>query len=219
MRGDILIIRDEHYRAARQVFALLKDVILDAGGRYIITIAGESGAGKSETALALAETLKQESLPAFIIQQDDFFRYPPKTNAAIRIQTGGRVGPGEVCMDVLNGIVRSARAGIKSITKPLVLFNEDMIITETVDISPFRVILIEGTYTTLLEDADCRIFIDRDIEDTRADRLARNRETQDEFLEMILMREHKIISQHKEKADLVITSGFTVERTSMHHDR
>jgi len=208
MRGDILIIREEHHQAARQIVMLTGEKIREAKGIFVFTVAGESGAGKSETAAALAEALEMADLPALIIQQDDFFIYPPKTNASMRVKSGGKVGPEEVRLDFLNDIVNRIKKGEQLITKPLVIFSEDRIAEETLNLEPVRVCIIEGTYTTLLDNVDCRIFIARDINDTRADRLARNREKQDGFLENILQTEHRIISGHKQLADIIVTREF-----------
>jgi uridine kinase len=218
MRGDILILKEEHYRAAGQIASLMAGQIKQCSGTFFISVAGESGAGKSETASALAETFKREGVPVMIVQQDDFFVYPPKTNASVRLHNGGKVGIHEVRLGLLSEIIRTVKGGRKVITKPLVIFAEDRITSETIDTSPFKIIIIEGTYTTLLEHIDCRIFIERDLHDTRADRLMRNREAQDGFLEKILETEHEIISGHKEKADLIISRDYNVRRISNAHD-
>ncbi len=41
-----------------------------------------------------------------IIQQDDYFVHPPKTNEQIREKNIGWVGPGEVRLDLLNENIR-----------------------------------------------------------------------------------------------------------------
>ena len=203
-----MIIDEKHRKAARQVFNIIQDDILHHPGRFFMTVAGESGAGKSETAAALAEVLDKAGYKTWVIQQDDFFVYPPKTNAAMRVKKGGKVGPEEGRLDLLNQIILEARSGVEKIHKPLVLFEEDRIITEEAEIGDHRVVIIEGTYTTLLEHIDCKVFINRNLEDTRADRKKRNREKQDEFLEKILHTEHMIISGHKPLADVIITRDY-----------
>ena len=57
VRGDKLVIEEEHASVARQIAELVKDPIKESAGKYIITIAGESGSGKTEIATVLAETL------------------------------------------------------------------------------------------------------------------------------------------------------------------
>jgi uridine kinase len=208
MEGDILIIGEKHRKAARQAYHFIKEELRNTKSTYFITVAGESGAGKSETAAALAEVIENAGYKVFIVQQDDFFIFPPKTNAARRVETGGKVGPEEVRLNLMNEIIKSIKSGNTTITKPLVIFDEDRITEEKVDISGYTVIILEGTYTTLLDNIDCKVFIDRNLEDTKADRLKRNREKQDEFLEKILLTEHRIISGHKPLADITITTDF-----------
>ena len=208
MRGDILIIGDHHRLAAKGIFELIIDKIRSHTGKYFITIAGESGAGKSEIASALKSSLDKENIPSTIIQQDDYFVLPPKTNEKARIVNIGRVGPEEVRLDLLNENIRSITTGAFQIEKPLVIFGEDRITQEFLDVEPYKVIIIDGTYTTMLEGIDCHVFIDRDRDDTREDRLARNREKQNEYLEHILEIEHNIISRHKEMANIIISKAF-----------
>jgi len=208
MKGDVLIISDDHRNAARQAYKLLKDKLSGSGEKNSITVAGESGAGKSEIAASLAEEMEKDGLRTYIFQQDDYFVFPPKTNAAERRKDLKHVGTGEVKLGLLDEHLSKAREAKESIVKPLVIFDEDKIISETIDPAEYDVFLAEGTYTTLLDHADFRVFIDRDIFDTRASRLKRNREKQDEFLEQILEIEHNIISKHKELADIIITKDY-----------
>ena len=212
MRGDILIVGQNHTNAAQEIFEMLLPDIRRKGSVFLITIAGESGAGKSEIALALSNLLDKNGFSSYIIQQDDYFRYPPKTNARMREEDIRRVGPGEVRIDLINKTVASILAGEDPVEKPLVIFSEDQITTEKISFKPYSVIILEGTYTTLVDDIDARIFIDRDMDDTREDRLKRNREKQDDYLEQILLIEHEIISKHKDKADIIINREFTASK-------
>lgn len=208
MRGDILIIGDHHRRAAEGILEIKLPAILSKGGKFFFTIAGESGAGKSEIAYAMEGLLEKSGILAYIIQQDDYFVFPPKTNEKMRVIDIKRVGPEEVRLDLLNKNIKSVSEGQHEIEKPLVIFAEDRITSEVLNLEPYRVILIDGTYTTLLENIDCHVFIDRDRDDTREDRLKRNRENQNEYLENILEIEHNIISRHKELADIIIDKAF-----------
>jgi uridine kinase len=210
MRGDILIIGKHHTQAAEGILSLTVQDIQARAGKFIFTIAGESGAGKSEISYALENLLENAGIAARIIQQDDYFVHPPKTNEQIRKKNISWVGPGEVRLDLLNENIREINEGKPEIRKPLVIFAEDRITSEKVSLTPFKVIIIDGTYTTLLEHIDCRVFIDRDREDTREDRLKRNREQQNDYLEKILEIEHLIISRHKTLANIVVDKEFKV---------
>jgi uridine kinase len=208
MRGDILIIGAQHRKAAAGIATIILPGLSSTGNRYLVAIAGESGAGKSEIAYALSQVLESEGVRAYIIQQDDFFKYPPKTNARVRENDLGHVGPGEVRIDLLDHIMSDLSQGATIIRKPLVIFDEDRITEESIDLRGFPVVIVEGTYTSLLRHVHCRVFIDRDYQDTREDRMKRNREKQDAYLEQILEIEHNIISRHKEQANIIISRDF-----------
>ena len=73
--------------------------------------------------------------------------------------------------------------------------------------------IAEGTYTTLLENVNTRVFIARNYLDTRAHREKRQRHSSelDEFTARVLRIEHEIISSHRRRADIVITRDYDVE--------
>lgn len=214
MIGDKIIIREEHRRAAEVLFGLLEQPVRDHEGTVAITIGGESGSGKSELAAALAERLVENGLKTEVFQQDDYFVYPPKTNAEMREQDISRVGMSEVRLELLNEHLKAAQEGKGNITKPLVIYKENRITEETVNLRDVQVVIAEGTYTTTLTCANTRVFIDRTYRETKKARLERAREEDDPYLERILEIEHGIISAQKKNADFVITSEFDVIRQS-----
>lgn len=213
MQGDRIIIEAHHRRAAAAVDDWLEAQHLPDGRRLVVTVAGESGSGKSETAAALADELVERGLRPRIFQQDDYFVYPPRRNDQARREDIDWVGPGEVRLDLLDEHLRAFKAGQSRLEKPLVSYADDRIEHETVDLSDTDVAIAEGTYTSLLESADVRVFIDRDWRATRAHREKRRRHADelDPFIDRVLEIEHAIISAHKARADLVITGDFDVE--------
>ena len=96
--------------------------------------------------------------------------------------------------------------------KPLVIFDDDKIVEERIQLDNIKVIIAEGTYTTLLKNIDCHVFIDRNINDTRDSRKERAREAQDDFLEKVLMIEHKIISSNKARANIIVNKDFSITK-------
>ncbi|MCL0087174.1 hypothetical protein M1O24_00150 [Dehalococcoidia bacterium] len=213
MKGDKLIIKDEHRRAALGIMDLLWPELETHRGKYILTIAGESGSGKSEIAAVLAEMLAQRGIETLIIQQDDYFIYPPQTNLRMRLKDIGWVGESEVRLELLDQNLGEILAGKDEIEKPLAMFDEDCITTERIKVSGVGVIIVEGTYTTLLRNAQSRVFIDRDYHHTREARLERGREAQDAFLEQVLQIEHEIISRHKSAAGIIVGWDYSVSRS------
>ena len=81
---------------------------------------------------------------------------------------------------------------------------------KTIIMNP-RPFIAEGTYTSLLQQVDRRVFIARNRLDTMEHRMKRGREDFDPFIEQVLEIEHEIISQHLALADVVITRDYDVE--------
>lgn len=206
-----MIIKDFHTKAARGILDSIIDPIREKRGKFIITIAGESGSGKSEIGAELSRLLSENSKKTYIIQQDDYFVYPPKTNEEMRRLNIQNVGMSEVKIDLLDKNLDEILQGTKKVYKPLVIFNEDRVTEESINTYDINVFIVDGTYTTVLKNADIHVFIDRTYHDTKKSRLERGREKQDDFLEKVLEIEHKIISQHKPKADIIIRRDYSVE--------
>jgi uridine kinase len=210
VKGDIIIVEEHHRAAGRVIAERLAPQILERGRRTTITVAGESGSGKSETATAIAEELVPHGITAAILQQDDYFIHPPRTNDRTRRANICWVGPTEVQLDLLDEHLAAAKTGAGELTKPLVIYEEDRVVEETIDISDARVVIAEGTYTSLLENVDTRVFIARNRLETMAHRQKRGREQFDPFIEEVLTIEHEIISKHVERADVVISRDYEV---------
>lgn len=211
MKGDRLIIETWHIKAARQTGELLLPLLTGDTGRFIITIAGESGSGKSEVAAALADVFSEQDISSVILQQDDYFVYPPGTNEEMRRKNIAHVGLSEVRLDLLDRNLEDILEGRSEITTPLVIFEEDRITGETTSLEGVRVVIVEGTYTTTLKNVHRRVFIDRTYIDTREKRKLRAREIQDAFLEQVLEIEHDIISSHRSRADIIITRDYDAQ--------
>jgi uridine kinase len=205
MIGDKLIIEQHHTDRAAEIWVLVADRPLD---KFVITVAGESGAGKSELASEIARLLTEEGFKTGILQQDDYFVFPPKTNHEMRRRNLEQVGPYEVKLDFLNSNLRSFKRGESPIYKPLVIFDEDRITSEEMDTGDLQVLVAEGTYTSLLQFVDIRVFIDRDYHQTLEARKRRARDKWEPFVQDVLEREHHFISGHKALADVVIPADF-----------
>ncbi|MEC7464620.1 MAG: hypothetical protein VX809_08395 [Pseudomonadota bacterium] len=58
MRGDVILVEQHHRVAAEEIAPAMLKAIASSDDKYTITVAGESGSGKSETATAIAEVLE-----------------------------------------------------------------------------------------------------------------------------------------------------------------
>jgi uridine kinase len=205
MQGDKLVIEEHHTVRAEDLVPIIQERWKP---KFTISIAGESGCGKSELAFELARLLTADAKPAGILQQDDYFVFPPKTNHEMRKLNLEQVGPYEVKLDFLDSNLRSFKLGETEIYKPLVYYKQDHIDIEEMEVGDFDVLIAEGTYTSLLKFIDFRIFIDRDYHKTLAARKQRARDTFEPFIEDVLRREHEIISRHRKLADAIIPEEY-----------
>lgn len=213
MKGDKLIILDCHVNAAREIVSRLIAEIHKKKSRYVITIAGESGSGKSEIGRAIQDELKKIRIKSVLLGQDDYFILPPKSNDQKRREDPDWLGPHvEVKLDVMEKNLMDAIQGRGQIYKPLVDYEKNTIEEEIIELDGIKVIIVEGTYTSLLKHVDTRIFICRNWLDTLEQRKIRNRgnEVGDPFIEKVLELEHKIIAGHKQLADILISKEYKV---------
>ena len=213
MKGDVIVLEEHHKEAARKIVPEIIEKIKNKATRYTITVAGESGSGKSETGEAIADELEKLGVKSILLGQDDYFVLPPKSNDAKRREDPEWLGPHvEVKLDLLDQNLKDAVTGKTEFTKPLVDYNENSVEEETIDLEGVKVVIAEGTYTSLLKNVDTRVFIARNRLDTLEHRRKRNRgdEVDDPFIEQVLITEHKIIAGHKQLADFVITKDYDV---------
>ncbi len=211
MQGDIILVGEEHRRAADAIVDHLIDEIRDKRRRFTVTVAGESGSGKSEVGQALADAFGERDVRAVVLQQDDYYVLPPRFNDAARRANFAWVGTTEVRLDLLDAHLAAAQSGQNGVVKPLVIYAENRIEKEQVSFEGVQAVIAEGVYTSLCDHVDCRIFIDRNRLETIEHRMKRGREEFDPFIEKVLVAEHAIISQHRSRADVIITRDYDVE--------
>ncbi len=121
MKGDKLVLLDYHRRAASEIVSHIIQDMRKKRTSYIITVAGESGSGKSETGKAISDELDRFGIKSVSLGQDDYFVLPPKSNNLKRREDPEWLGPHiEVKLDVLEQNLVNAIQGKKEIIKPLV---------------------------------------------------------------------------------------------------
>ncbi|MDO9255059.1 MAG: zeta toxin family protein [Bacteroidales bacterium] len=213
MKGDIIGMDEQYKKVVRIIVSYLFEKIANKPNRYTITVAGESGCGKSETAKAIAAELEKCGLKTVILGQDHYCYLTPKFNDLKRKEDPEWLGPHvEIKMDLLENNLKAALKGEPEIVKPVIDPAKNSINNVKISLLGVKVIIAEGTYASLLKNVDTKIFIDRNRLDTLEDRKKRNRrnEVNDPFTEQILITEHKIIAGHRLLADIVVTKDFDV---------
>ena len=118
MKGDIIVLEKHHKDAARKIVPEIIERIKKKATRYTITVAGESGSGKSETGKAIQDELEKFGVKSILLGQDDYFKLPPRSNDAKRREDPEWLGPHvEVKLDVLEQNLKDAIKGKSEINQ------------------------------------------------------------------------------------------------------
>nr|WP_314490204.1 hypothetical protein [uncultured Chryseobacterium sp.] len=209
MIGDVINLEQKHLDTAENIYRIIKQN--DAYPEKIaVGICGESGSGKSVTAFALKKVFDENGIRSFVIQMDDYFKLPPKSNHENRLKSFENVGPHEVHLDLIQENINDFKDGRMTIEKPLVHYQDNSVTEETVDTDNIAVLIVEGTYVLSIDEFDFSIFIDRNYKDTYEKRMERNRDEQSDFVEKVLDIEHNIIRQFKQKADIILGKNYQI---------
>ncbi len=209
--GDILVITDDHKKAAREI----TDLVLEnyTGEKISIAIGAESGSGKSEISHVVASSLfkSEKQLKSFTVHTDDFFVLPHKERNELRVKTNlESVGPSEIDFDELNYVIRSFETG-KQILLPVLEFITSSAYKLLVDFKDVQVLICEGLYAPML-DVTTKMFIDMTYHDNKAFNALRGKEVPDEFRQKVLEREHQAVSELRKQVDYLITKEYALAK-------
>lgn len=218
MVEDFVRLNSDHLSPAREIVARLRDAIDRSEQVYAITIGGESGSGKSTLSKALGKVLEEKGVNNFILHIDDYFNLPPEDNFRRRKADISRVGPQEVNMKLFQKHIDRVKKGSRYLKKPLVHYRENKIRDVIVELDGIDVVIAEGTYATLLEHIDCKIFMRRNFRQTYGDRAKRGRDPMTSFTEEVLEIEHKILKEHATMADLWVGTDYEIQLRSAHNE-
>ena len=189
---------------------LVADFGVGHTGRAIIAIAGESGSGKSVTATGLSHELTAAGIRTGVLNQDNYFHRPPRTNHEHRLLDLQHVGPHEVNLDLLQSHVDAFREGQSVILGPRVDYPANRFVVQEHDFSTLAALIVEGTYVFRLRGIDVRIFLEATHEDTRERRRVRARDIDAPIIDQILAIEHDLIAPQAALAHIVIDRDFVI---------
>lgn len=212
MLGDKIQIREEYFTLTDEITVWLKKHWGNrlSSEKLVVGIGGESGSGKSVTAVCLQKSLQKLGVDSCVLHQDDFFFFPPKTNHLKRMSDPAWLGPQEVNIPLLRDHIFRFKNNEPCVESPIIDFHSNMVNSHNIAFNNRQVLIIEGTYTLSIQDLDAAIFINRTYWDTLANRRERKREEITPEIEGFLEREHQIIKQYAKKADLIVDNSYRV---------
>lgn len=209
--GDILVIKDHHKKAAREI----TDLVLAeySGAKVSVAIGAESGTGKSEISHMVAKNLfmSEKKLKSFIVHTDDFFALPHKERNELRKKTKlASIGPSEIDFEELKYVLTKFESN-DQILIPILEFITSSAYKLLVDFNDIQVLICEGLYAPMLEVTH-KIFIDITYHDTKDFRAERGKEVVDEFRLRVLEKEHQSVSKLREQVDYIITNDYSLKK-------
>jgi uridine kinase len=210
--GDQIHIKSDYFATATSLCNAIRMREEWNIHKLVIGIAGESGSGKSVTAVCLQKAFAEYDRKALIIHQDDYFKLPPATNHQKRQQDLTWIGPGEVHLDLIASHIQDFVSHTEQIEVPLVHYQANEILSEIQQLSGYDVLIVEGTYVLTLPVVHIRVYMDRTFEETRQARLDRGRDVPSAFLEEVLTLEHNLIRPQKNTTHFVIDKNYHVQK-------
>ena len=205
-----IAISEEYSTLSKQLCELILTKGVEPIGKVVIAVGGESGSGKTTTAVCLEEAFADKGIVSTTIHMDSYFKLPPKENHQKRIVDFSNVGPQEINMNLMNDHIASFKANVDNITIPVLNYKLNQFTEEKLDLSNVSVLIVEGVYSFLLDGLDHRVFMSRSYKDTYQNRIKRTRENYDPRVELILDIEHKIVSPLIENSDFIINKDYEV---------
>lgn len=179
--------------------------------KLCISVGGESGCGKTSLAYALQKDIeKNTGLKGMIFHLDDYFFLPPMDNHNARLKDIRQVGMNEANLQLLDSHLIQFKEKDNILNKPLVNYDQNIILNETILCNEYDFCIVEGTYVNALKTPDYRIFIETTYLDTRKSRIERNRDIINDFNEQVLKIEHLIIKPHYIFANVVIDKYLNI---------
>lgn len=177
----------------------------------VISVAGESGCGKTTLSKAIKAILTEKGCEVLLLHQDDYFRLPPKKNHEARLLDFKHIGPQEVRLDLLDehiGFIKKRL--VKEVSIPVMNWKTDTEESIKTNVDNVDVIVVDGTYVSLLKEVDFKIYINTHYTHTRNNRVNRNREEVTDFIESVLKEESAIIKSQAQMASLVLDNQLHI---------
>jgi len=227
-RGDFPRITPVLVEAAEALLPHIRRRVeesLARGERLVVALGGESGSGKTEISHLLSLMLRGRGIGTEVFPGDAFFVRKPAENHEHRLAADreGRlsevIGSQEVDLPRLDRILAEIRPRDVGLTR-VPSYSRTRIVPDRfypdVPVALYQVdaVFIDLTYSLLLENVSCKVYLERSslthIDDVRARNLQRDPDQDFDFIQRVLVLEQDLIAPLAERADIVVDSDYRV---------
>jgi uridine kinase len=94
---------------------------------------------------------------------------------------------------------------------PCVDLLTDQVDLLTTNFGEVDMLILDGLYAIKTEGVDLKIFIDIPYDESGKAKDLRGKEPNNEFRNQVLHQEHKMVSELKSMADVVVTKDYSIE--------
>jgi uridine kinase len=226
MVGDRPLITEHHHALAD---ALMPYVFRSVNGKEkaVVAVAGPSGSGKSETASLIAGALTKLGMPAYTLSCDNYPHKPPRTNEKYREELFSQGGSAylkdylgtqnEINFARMAQLVADFKTGETTLSLRIMDNPGNYVLDDNreLDCRKLRVLVMEGTWSNLVDGPSIKVFLYATPEETLAHRNARGRDpgNDTEVLRAILAIEQARLEDiAKNVADVVVSRQCQIIR-------
>lgn len=201
MIGDIILVSEQDYNRAKEVFSSIKD-------NRIILIGGTSGSKKSELAYCLQKIAFENKQSSLVISLDDYYNTMPSIRHYNRKKQGlETVGLSEIDWDYLQRIYedfqQEKNIHFKRVHRFLDAMEHNVIDSDDIDL-----VIFEGLYANYLRkfySDNFSIYLEGSPAQTLEFRKKRGKEDEsDSFRSKIVQKEYNVVCQLKRYSDIIL---------------
>ena len=201
MQNQVITITNRH-RAAAQL--ILDRVINERTPKFIVTVTGEVGTGKTTISYLLAKLLKDQGIRTKIMDLDNYYKIPPLERKEWRHKQGiEHVGPEEYDWNKIYENIEDFKQGKKA-KMPLVDLLTDYVDQLTTDFSGVDMLIIKGLYSIKCRESKIKVFIELSYKEAMAMNLFEATEKTDDFRIQVMQKEQEMVQILKKDANFFI---------------
>ena len=201
MQNQIITITPKHRSAAKLIF---DRVIAERTPKFIITVTGEVGTGKSTISYLVAKLLKEQGIRCKIMELDNYYKIPPLERKAWRKKHGlDHVGPEEYNWEKIYENIQDFKEN-KIASMPLVDLLTDYVDELITDFNGVDLLIIRGLYSINCKESKLKVFIELSYKEGMEGNLYVPNEEMDDFRLQVMKKEQKMVQLMKKEANFFI---------------